>query len=77
MQCSRTLPLRGVVRTLRQPRVARSSTAHTKVMQLVSPGTRPITFTPRPVSPKVYPLRDQEHQSGIVNSDETRGIDSG
>jgi hypothetical protein len=37
----------------RQPREARSSTAHTRLRQLLSPGSRPITFTRRRVSPKV------------------------
>jgi hypothetical protein len=41
----------------RQPREARSSTAHTSDMQLVSPGSRPMTLTRRRVSPKVRPMK--------------------
>jgi len=42
--------------TPRQPRLARSSTAHTRPRQLRSPGRRPITLTRRRVSPKVRSL---------------------
>ena len=37
----------------RQPREARSRTAQTRVRQLVSPGSRPMTLVRRRVSPKV------------------------
>jgi hypothetical protein len=43
--------------TPRQPREARSSTAHTSDRQLRSPGSRPITLTRRRVSPKVRSIR--------------------
>ena len=41
----------------RQPCDARSSTAHTRVRQLVSPGSRPMTFTRRRVSPKLRSMK--------------------
>jgi hypothetical protein len=47
----------GVMTTPRQPREARSSTAHTSDKQLRSPGSRPITLTLRLVSPKVRSIR--------------------
>jgi hypothetical protein len=43
--------------TPRQPRLARSSTAHTSDRQERSPGRRPITFTRRRVSPKVRSMK--------------------
>jgi hypothetical protein len=43
--------------TPRQPRLARSNTAHTSDKQLVSPGRRPITFTRRRDSPKVRSMK--------------------
>ena len=48
----------------RQPRDARSRTAQTRVRQLVSPGSRPMTLTRR-VSPKA-PLA-QGLGEGLVN----------
>src|SRR3954451_1152782 len=41
----------------RAPREARSSTAQTSPRQLVSPGSRPMTFTRRRVSPKVRSMK--------------------
>jgi hypothetical protein len=49
--CSSRVPV-GVMVRPRQPREARSSTAHTKLMALVSPGNRPMTLVRRLVSPK-------------------------
>jgi hypothetical protein len=43
--------------TPRQPREARSSTAHTRLTHERSPGSRPITLTRRRVSPKVRSIR--------------------
>ena len=43
--------------TPRQPRLARSSTAHTRLRQDRSPGSRPMTFTRRRVSPKVRSMK--------------------
>ncbi len=43
--------------TPRQPRLARSRTAHTSDRQLVSPGRRPMTLTRRRDSPKVRSMR--------------------
>ena len=43
--------------TPRQPRPARSSTAHTSDRHERSPGSRPITFTRRRVSPKVRSMK--------------------
>jgi hypothetical protein len=42
---------------LRQPTEARSSTAHISDKQACSPGSRPITFTRRRVSPKVHSMK--------------------
>jgi hypothetical protein len=47
----------GVWMTPRQPRPARSSTAHTSDKQDRSPGRRPITLVLRRVSPKVRSIR--------------------
>jgi len=47
----------GVMVSPRQPLDARSSTAQTRLRQLCSPGSRPITFTLRLVSPKVRSIR--------------------
>ena len=47
----------GVMASPRQPREARSSTAHTRLRQLASPGSRPMTFTRRRVSPKVRSMK--------------------
>jgi hypothetical protein len=47
----------GVMVSPRQPREARSSTAHTSDRQLVSPGSRPITLVRRRVSPKVRSMK--------------------
>ena len=47
----------GVIASPRQPREARSSTAHTRLRQLASPGSRPMTFTRRRVSPKVRSMK--------------------
>ena len=47
----------GVMVTPRQPRLARSSTAHTSDTQVASPGSRPITLTRRRVSPKVRSMK--------------------
>src|SRR6266516_3446151 len=54
--CSKRTPT-GVIVTPRQPRDARSKTAHTSDRQLVSPGSRPITLTRRRVSPKVRSMK--------------------
>src|ERR671919_1193428 len=43
--------------TPRQPRLARSSTAHTSDRHERSPGSRPMTFTRRRVSPKVRSMK--------------------
>jgi hypothetical protein len=43
----------GVIVRPRQPRLARSSTAHTSDRHEASPGSRPMTLTRRRVSPKV------------------------
>jgi hypothetical protein len=43
--------------TPRQPREARSSTAHTRLRQERSPGSRPMTLLRRRVSPKVRSIR--------------------
>ena len=45
--------------TPRQPRLARSSTAHTNDRQPVSPGSQPMTFTRRRDSPKVRSMKLQ------------------
>ncbi len=47
----------GVIDMARQPREARSGTAHTRLRQDVSPGSRPITFTRWRVSPKVRSMK--------------------
>jgi hypothetical protein len=47
----------GVMVSPRQPLDARSSTAQTRLRRLCSPGSRPITFTLRRVSPKVRSIR--------------------
>src|SRR5438094_445956 len=47
----------GVMVNPRQPRDARSSTAQTRVTQLVSPGSRPMTLTRRRVSPNVRSMK--------------------
>ena len=44
MSLSSRVPVGAIVMP-RQPREARSSTAHTRFRQLASPGSRPITFT--------------------------------
>ena len=49
--CSNRVPT-GVMVRPRQPAEARSSTAHTRLMALVSPGNRPMTLVRRLVSPK-------------------------
>lgn len=41
----------------RQTRLARSSTAHTSDLQLTSPGSRPMTFVRRRVSPKLRSMK--------------------
>jgi hypothetical protein len=47
----------GVMVRPRQPRLARSSTAHPSDKQERSPGSRPMTFTRRRVSPKVRSMK--------------------
>ena len=47
----------GVTVSPRQPRLARSSTAHTSDTHERSPGSRPMTFTRRRVSPKVRSMK--------------------
>src|SRR5260370_27718940 len=49
----------------RQPRDARSRTAHTRVRQLVSPGSRPMTLTLLRVSP-LSRYRDNGDYAGPV-----------
>jgi hypothetical protein len=56
MSLSSRVPVGAIVMP-RQPREARSSTAHTRFTQLTSPGSRPITFTRRRVSPKVRSMK--------------------
>ena len=50
----------------RQPREARSSTAHTRVRQLVSPGSRPMTLTLLRVSPKVRSI--SPYKVGVLHA---------
>src|SRR6266702_7850017 len=52
----------------RQPREARSSTAQTRVRQLVSPGSRPMTLTRRRVSPNVLSMKLEALASTFVTS---------
>ena len=47
----------GVIVTPLQPRLARSSTAHTRPRQERSPGSWPMTLTLRRVSPKVRSMK--------------------
>jgi hypothetical protein len=59
--CRSRRPPEVMVR-LRQPREARSRTAQTRVRQLVSPGSRPMTLTLLRVSPKVRSMIVLSHR---------------
>ena len=58
MSLSSRVPVGPIVMP-RQPREARSSTATARFKQLASPGSRPITFTRRRVSPSVLSMKLQ------------------